>query len=270
MSTLTNTQISNTYKGLLKLDDATTGITSSLQSVQDGLGNDTGLKIATNRLEGSSLFNVYKPTPIGQYYGIGITPSNLTPPANCANRLTTSLFYDNGMLSYSAITVHIGVAAGAPETLEIGFYNAQYLDGYGYAPYQLLTDVVSIPISTSGTKVVSFSGTPLSFSGQGPGVYFAVVKYTTSGGQPVVRPHSSSGNLQTVRELLSGQIGYVFNTTTVGAAQYPYASIGATAMATQIFTQSTFPTTWSSTELATFTAGSSAALVPGFLLHTIR
>ena len=47
MSALTGNQIKDTYQGLLKLADSTTGITSSFQAVQDGLGNDTGLRIAT-------------------------------------------------------------------------------------------------------------------------------------------------------------------------------------------------------------------------------
>lgn len=42
MSNLTGQQIQNTYEGLLNLEDSTTGITSNLQAIQDGLGNNTG------------------------------------------------------------------------------------------------------------------------------------------------------------------------------------------------------------------------------------
>ena len=50
MSTLTGQQINQTYKGLLKLDDSSTGITQNLQAIQDGLGNNTGLQIKQNQV----------------------------------------------------------------------------------------------------------------------------------------------------------------------------------------------------------------------------
>ena len=61
MSSLTNTQINNTYPGLLKLSNSTTGITSTTQSVEDGLGGDTGLKIKQDYIGGSSLLPFKKP-----------------------------------------------------------------------------------------------------------------------------------------------------------------------------------------------------------------
>ena len=48
MSNLTGQQIKNTYPGLLNLATATSGITSSYQQVQDGLGNNTNTRISTN------------------------------------------------------------------------------------------------------------------------------------------------------------------------------------------------------------------------------
>ena len=48
MGTLSGQSISDTYDGLLKLADSTTGITSTYQQIQDGLGNDTNTKISTN------------------------------------------------------------------------------------------------------------------------------------------------------------------------------------------------------------------------------
>ena len=47
MGTLSGQSISDTYDGLLKLEDSTTGITSTYQQIQDGLGNDTNTKIST-------------------------------------------------------------------------------------------------------------------------------------------------------------------------------------------------------------------------------
>ena len=57
MSTLTGQQINLTYPGLLNLETSTTGITSSFQQIQDGLGNNTGLTIRQNQLQGGGLFS---------------------------------------------------------------------------------------------------------------------------------------------------------------------------------------------------------------------
>lgn len=48
MGTLTGQQINNTYDGLLKLSDSTTGITSTFQAIEDGLGNNTGGGFSNN------------------------------------------------------------------------------------------------------------------------------------------------------------------------------------------------------------------------------
>ena len=48
MPTLSGQTIQSTYQGLIKLADSTSGITSTPQQIQDGLGNDTGTRIATN------------------------------------------------------------------------------------------------------------------------------------------------------------------------------------------------------------------------------
>jgi hypothetical protein len=59
MSNLTGQQINQTYPGLLNLETSTTGITENLQAIQDGLGNNTGLRIATNQLEVPNIQSFY-------------------------------------------------------------------------------------------------------------------------------------------------------------------------------------------------------------------
>lgn len=265
MSTLTNTQISNTYQGLLKLADSSTGITTSLQSVQDGLGNDTGLKIAENRLEGGNLFNIYNPG-IAQYYGNGIASSAANPGANSQNIMNTFLFYDNGIHSYSAITVNCGVLE-AGTSVDIAFYNSQLLDTYGYVPYQQLSAEVNIDTTSTGLKTVTFSS-PLSFSGTGPGFYWSAIRYNTSG-TPVLRLTTPSLNTQGYNGgIVQGTLGFVFNTagTATTTSFRTSAIIGATQGA--IYNTASFPATWTSTELDTLT--STTAVNFGFILHTIR
>lgn len=264
MSTLTNTQISNTYKGLLKLDDATTGITSSLQSVQDGLGNDTGLKIATNRLEGGNLFNMYR-AGIAQYYGVGLSASASVPAAGSQNILNTNVFYDNGAVSYSAFTVNCSTLE-AGTSVDIAFYNSQYLDTYGYVPYQKISTEVNIVTSSIGYKIGTFAS-PLSFSGTGPGFYWVVIRYNTAG-TPVLRLNTAALTGVNATSLIPINAGFTFNTAgTAALSAYQTNATVASAIG-GVYNTASFPATWTSTQLSTITSAASAQI--GFLLHTIK
>jgi hypothetical protein len=59
MSTLFGNNISQTYQGLIKLTDSTTGVTSVTQSLQDGLGNNIPIQVSNNtvNISGSFLVN---------------------------------------------------------------------------------------------------------------------------------------------------------------------------------------------------------------------
>ena len=264
MSTLTNTQISNTYKGLLKLDDSTTGITSSLQSVQDGLGNDTGIKIATNRLEGGNLFNMYK-AGVAQYYGIGLGVSAANPGAGSQNILTTNVFYDNGNVSYSAITVNCSVLE-AGTSVDIAFYNSQYLDTYGYVPYQKISTEVNIVTTSTGLKTATFAS-PLSFSGTGSGYYWMVIKYNTAG-TPVLRFQTAAITGVNATSFIPINAGFTYNTAGTAALSAFQTNATVASAVGGVYNTGTFPTTWTSTEFSTIT--SVAAGQVGFLLHTIK
>ena len=48
MGQLTNQYVSQSYQGLLKLQDSTTGVTSTLQYVQDGVGNNIPIQVSTS------------------------------------------------------------------------------------------------------------------------------------------------------------------------------------------------------------------------------
>jgi hypothetical protein len=267
MSTLTNTQISQTYPGLLKLDDSTTGITSSLQAVQDGLGNNTGLKIATNRLEGGNLMNAYR-AGVAQYYGTGFQNTG-TAPTNSGNILSVSPFYDNGVQGYSAFTINVTTLA-AGESIDVAFYNAQYLDGYGYVPYQRVVSAVNVPTTSTGFKTNSFP-TTLSFSGTGPGIYFLVTKWNSVGVTPTTRcgvVNSTTNNY--VVGLLPSIAGFVYNSNSSMAPSFWQGSAAQTNVLLNQYNTATLPATWTATELNTLSASVASNYNPGFLLHTIR
>ena len=58
MSALTGNNVKDTYQGLLKLANSATGITSNLQYVQDGLGNNTPLQMSQTEINISGSLTV--------------------------------------------------------------------------------------------------------------------------------------------------------------------------------------------------------------------
>jgi hypothetical protein len=266
MSALTGSQINQSYQGLLKLSDSTTGITSTFQSLQDGLGNDTGLKISTNGLAGANSFNIYKPEA-GKYYGssFGTTAAN---PSTYPNLLTAQYFFDNGVESYSAITFNC-TTLHATDSVEFSLYNSQYDDTYGYMPYQQITSPTTISgTTTTGLKTMYF-GSPLTFSGTGPGFYWLVAKHVTSGTFTLRMAASAITPASDYNRILTLQTGFVMNQAGT-AAFTPGYNIGTSIVSSNVFNTGTFPSTFTTTELSAITATTSASITPGFILHTIK
>jgi len=268
MADLSSLPINTSYPGVLNLETATTGITQSTQALQDGLGNDTGVQIAENRFEGANIFNVYRPA-VAKYYGSGIGITAI-PTAGSQNVLSSTFFYDNGLHSYSAFTMNC-LTLGTGESVDVAFYNAQYDDTYGYIPYQKLSDTINISASSTGFKTGTFSS-PLSFSGTGPGFYFIVVKFNAAStpvcrfGQSAIQPgfYFSNG-------ILMWNNGFVLNNAgTQYITPFNSAATSYTNIASNIYSISSFPTTWTASDSATLTTTSNVNYVPGFILHTIR
>ena len=134
MSTLTGQQIKNTYQGLLKLEDSTSGITSNFQQIQDGLGNNTGLRIATNQLEGPGIPSF---VPLkAQYYGAGfLNVAGQQYSSGIQNTIIATPFYDGGEYSYSAITFNTQTITSTSDTIEAAIYTSQMINPYGIYPY---------------------------------------------------------------------------------------------------------------------------------------
>ena len=160
MSSLSSQQINDSYQGLLKLADSTTGITSTLQSVQDGLGNDTGLVIGTDYLGGSGIVSCVRPEPKGGG-GPGITSGTGTSfGAGSINLLQSLLFYDRGGVSYSSITFGVGTVSSTQDEIQFAIYDGQYAGTAGYQPKERITEILTIPsgnTSTTGLYTYNFS-----------------------------------------------------------------------------------------------------------------
>jgi hypothetical protein len=260
MSTLTGQAIKDTYEGLLKLADSTTGITTTPQQIQDGLGNNTGIKIATNFLTAPNVLGVqdYK----ADYYGLGFSPAGTPGVANTQNIIIASMFYDNGTYDYSAITYNIVSATTSSDVITCGFYTGQYVDGAGFAPYQLIQSGITLTTNSTGIKVTTLPST-LSFSGYGPGYYFWVFKISNGGVTPTVR--MTVGTSQ-VNSISSSKLGYVLNVAGNGV-QLSVKGTNNPVIAYSGLTN--FQTSYSSSDVRTF----STTVTPpsyGFALNTIK
>lgn len=206
MSSLTGNQIKNTYQGLLKLADSSTGITQNLQAIEDGLGNNTGLRISTNQLESD---NIATFVPLkAQYYGVGFANAAGTQySSGMQNIILATQFYDNANYDYSAITINVVSATTSSDTLEFALYSTQMINPNGLFPHEPIISGLTADISTTGLKTVVFPS-PISFSGYGGGIYWIVYKISNSGVQPTFRPGGAQASLAVTNQaiLIYGQV----------------------------------------------------------------
>ena len=255
MSNLTGQQIKDTYEGLLNLQDSTTGITSTFQQIQDGLGNNTGLTIRQNQLQGGGLFSNQYFVP--QYMGTNtITFSAGSQSAlGTQNVIIATPFYDPGMFSYSAMSYFLGTVTSTSDTCEAAIYSPQYINGAGLHPKDVIISGLTITTTGStGLKTIIFPSN-ISMSGTGAGPYFLVFKISNGGVQPTVRI-GAGGFYSGVPTLFYGQVptvtginyatpirvngnNYVYSGTSTFQNPYP-TSIASTQSSTSNITMNTF------------------------------
>jgi hypothetical protein len=266
MSALTGNQIKDTYQGLLKLEDSSTGITSSFQAVQDGLGNDTGLRIATGQLESD---NIPSFVPLkARFYGSGF--ANTAPgqyASGTQNIILSSPFYDNGNYSYSAISVNITTQTSTSDTVEFALYTSQMINPNGLFPYSPIVSGITADTTTLGVKTISFPSN-ISMSGYGAGVYWIVYKITNGGVQPTVRFGGGSSTA------LLNQLYFPIYGTTLGFTTNTYQAFNRynnSQNNLQVYSGSTtFDNPYSNTiNTLQSTSTSITGVGPGFLLHTV-
>jgi hypothetical protein len=191
MSSLTSQQINDTYPGLLKLDDSTTGITDNFQYIQDGLGNNLPLQVKNGQIQGQNIFSFGYFVP--DYEGLGFIATGSQFPAGAQNKLTAVPFYNAGLNSFSAITYRVITATTTSDTAELAFYTTQFVPGLGLQPKDLVMSGITLEVGSTGLKTTALPST-LSFSGFGSGIYFAVTKVSNGGVQPSLRYGGQPGN----------------------------------------------------------------------------
>ena len=260
MANLSGQTIQSTYPGLLNLNVATTGITSTPQAITDGFGNDTGIDIATNYLAAPNIANI-KIDVAPQYMGNGIQAGSGTNPALTQNRLIYGFFYDPGLYAYSAITLNLVTATTTSDVTEMYFYTPQWVDGYGIAPKDLITSGITIPSTAPlGFRTTTFANN-FSFSGYGGGGYY-IYAFRVSNAN--VSPSVRYG----VTPLNTYRNGYEVNGFVIGAAATSYGPstrLGAAALNVNTQVQSSY----SAANIASNWQNTSA-INWGFILHTVK
>jgi hypothetical protein len=201
MGTLTGQQINNTYDGLLKLADSTTGITSSFQAIEDGLGNNTRSRISTQGITSPNIAN-FQTNLVPDYMGNGFGTATVAPVASTQNRLIYGLFYDTGVHSYSAITYNLNTLSSTSDVVSFQIYSVQTVPGYGASPKDLIMSGITLDSrapSTTGIKTTLLPST-LSFSGTGGGWYVFSYYVSNANVTPTVRY-----NIPSVQSLQQGK-----------------------------------------------------------------
>lgn len=189
MSQLTGQQINQSYQGLLKLSNSSTGITSTFQSIEDGLGNDTGIDIKQNGIGSPNILNL--PRYANTKGGLGIQSNvGMTYQTDEYDSLVAFPFYDPGVNVYSGCNYSISAVTSTSDVVQLGFYTSQMDDTYGLIPYQLISTACTLTVNSTGMKTTSFSN-DISFSAYGEGVYFCVIRTTNVGATPTVRFRSN-------------------------------------------------------------------------------
>jgi hypothetical protein len=247
MSNLTGQQIKDTYPGLLNLATATTGITSTYQQVQDGLGNNTNTRISTNGILAPNLpsLNNLKPDLMGPGFTTGV--ANIV--ANTQNRVIYQLFYDTGVYSYSAITYNVNALTSTSDVVTMAFYSLQMVPGIGIAPKDLLLSGITLTSNSTGVKTTTLPST-LSFSGTGGGFYVAAFIISNSNVTPTVRYTTGqlTGNNQSFANSIGQYLSIAGTSTNIG--NRVQSIVGGQILFTLNNTTS-FPASFSTTDITT-------------------
>lgn len=269
MSSLTSTQINNTYPGLLKLANSTTGITSSIQSVEDGLGGDTGLKIKQNYLGGGSQIPMPPQDTTVMAYGLGMLSTGVGTAfvAGSHNCLYTQVFYDRGHITYSAITYSIGTVSTTSDVIEMGIYTSQ-ITPTGYQPKDLIGS-----FTLSGTELTTLGMAkkvlPSNITLSEGNIYFiGYVGTNATSATPTVRFRTPGSGTQLLVNLLNFN-GFVPDLSNAG---YVSLTRGATTANGGVYYSGISGALQNSYAPSIFTGtiSSSSAPAVGFVLHPVN
>jgi len=265
MSSLTGQQINQTYKSLLKLSDSSTGVTSTLQAVEDGLGNNTGVQLATNLLTAPNLVSI--PGFLPDYMGNGVqSTAGGAMNTSAFNKLQYNYFYDSGLYSYSAVTLNLSQVTSTSDVVELLIYSLQWVPTIGIAPKDLIMSGISITSTGSTGLVTTALPSTLSFSGTGGGFYIYALYVQNSGVAPTVRYGGPTTGVRSNGYVEN--LGWVLSTPGTGIVNGSRVALSAGPVG--MLLDRTPQTTFTAADISTYQSNSQITGLPGIALHVIK
>lgn len=262
MANLSGQTIQSTYPGLLNLNTATTGITSTPQAITDGYGNNTGIDIAIDYLAAPNILN-YPSRYSGDYGGTGFGVGSAANQANSQNRLIYGFLWDSGIDAYSALTYNLQTLTSTSDVVDFYLYTLQIVPGYGYAPKDLIYSGTQMTSTGStGVKTTALASN-VSFSGYGGGgFYIYAFNVQNSNVTPTVR--YTTRTFSTGTGLPPESMGYYLTNAGTSIVQVgkttPAAGLTVLNTVRPNYTEADIATDWSSV----------TAVGWGIALNTVR
>lgn len=209
MANLSGQTIQSTYYGLLNLDTATTGITSTYQTITDGIGNDTGLQIKenafySNNFSADTYNDIFEypgrwsvPTWSGQtaaeegntgftgfFYttittAVSTNPTGLSASTDSNTYPTFNYLYKGEIFRGTSILV----LTAASVNIKVALYEAFVPTGAWntgtqvFRPWKKIFDIGTIDCSTTGVKYLDF---PNQWVVPYTGLYYIMLKIQAS------------------------------------------------------------------------------------------
>lgn len=264
MANLTNQQIKDTYPGLLNLNTATTGITSTYQAITDGLGNNTNTRISTAGIVAPNLPSLNNLKP--DYAGPGYSATGVVPVASTQNRTLYQIFYDPGIYSYSSITYNVNTLTSTSDVVTVAFYSMQNVPLIGVAPKDVILSGITLTSNSTGIKTTTLPST-LSFSGTGGGFYVMAMIISNANVTPTVR--YASPTLAVYNQSYATSLGlYLNNAGTALNIGHKMASLSTNNLFT-LNNLSSFQSTYSQSDISTNIATTVILQGYGFALNVI-
>ena len=202
MGQLTNQYVSGSYQGLIKLTDSSQGVTSDLQRLEDGLGNDLPIQISSTEAEIT-----------GSFYGdgsglTGITFDTSSIDARIDSKLDSSSFENYSSSNDSKVNSLINATGSYLTDLPDGL-----VSGSSQISYTGLSDIPNGIVSGSGQ--ISFNSISDVPDGLISGsIQISDLGYATTGSNTFNGDQIISGALDVTGDITGNLIGSASYATT--------------------------------------------------------
>ena len=241
MGILTNQFVSQSYQGLLNLENPFTGVTNSLQYVTDGLGGNTALQLSTTQVNVTGSFSI-NGVPISSSAGTSGTSGTSGVAGSSGTSGTSGVSGTNGSSGTSGVSGSSGTSGTSGANGSSGTSGTSGVDGSSGTSG---TSGTSGSSGSSGTSGVNGSSGTSGTSGTSGSSGTSGTSGTagTSGTSPIVDTGSfatTGSNVFNGNQTIVGSLNVIGSGSfTNGNRLYSTASYGGAIRPGQFLTEST-------------------------------